>query len=203
MSRALLVLVIVLALVLVVTVVIPQYREARTLSEQARAWRAAEDEVMERKLQADKEAREARLRAKAILRQSPLRLLMGSLKMYAAMEGEFPPNFETLLHSPYLRSPDGLIAPDSDDEVRPDYPRVPARASLDELKLGPENCSYVLVVGVRVVDPPDTIVIYEKKPFARGGRHVGFRNGWVEFMPEERFQKLLAEQKDRMKADGQ
>lgn len=127
-------------------------------------------------------------------------LLLASIQYAMDHDGAFPPDFETLLKLAYLTAPKVFIAPASGDEVRADYPGELKNATMADLKLGPENCSYVFVWKARHSDPPNTIVIYEKKPFTRGGRIVGFNDGHVEFIPEEKFQKRLAEQNKRRDA---
>ena len=101
-----------------------------------------------------------------------------------------------MIKAGHIGSPMVLVAPSSTDRVRPDYPQDMRNATLEQLKLAPENCSYVLVTGIdpRAPNPDKTILVYEKKPFARGGRYVGFVDGHVEFMSEENFRKRLAEQ---------
>ena len=117
--------------------------------------------------------------------------------MYANdQQGKFPPDFESMIKAGYIGSSRVLVAPSSTDRVRPDYPQDMRNATLEQLKLEPENCSYVLVTGIDrdAPNPDKTILVYEKKPFARGGRHVGFVDGHVQFISEEGFRKLLAEQ---------
>jgi len=114
-------------------------------------------------------------------------------------DGDFPPNIETLLKRAYLTTPKVLIAPGSGDAVRDNYPADLREATIAQLKLGPTECSYVLVKGIRSSAPVDTIVIYEKKPFYVGRRCVWFNDGHIENVPEERFQKLLAEQRKKLK----
>lgn len=124
-------------------------------------------------------------------------ILLASIQYAGDHDDDFPPNFETLLKKGYLWHPKVFIAPDSGDVVRADYPEDPKKATMEQLKLGPQNASYVFVPNLRHDAPAEAIVVYEKKPFRKGGRVVGFNDGHTEFVPEERFRKLLAEQKKK------
>jgi prepilin-type processing-associated H-X9-DG protein len=62
-----------------------------------------------------------------------------------------------------------------------------------------EDVGYVYIGAGRqwktLEEATQTIIAYDKKPVHDNGRNVLFMDGHVEWMPEEEFQKLLAEQK--------
>ena len=128
-----------------------------------------------------------------------LRMIGFACHAYARdYDGNFPPDFETLLFKGrYLTSPKVLIAPGSGDAVGADYPKDMKNATREQLKLGPKNCSYVLVAKPRTDDLADAILVYEKKPFFAERRNVCFVDCHVESVPEKRFQKLLASEKEK------
>jgi len=98
--------------------------------------------------------------------------------------------FQSLMDSGQVPDPSLLVHPKGEER--------PAVRVGDEsaFVLTADNVSYELVPwkqGPR--DSPSRLLVYEKKPYESGGRHVLFVNLDMKFLMEDEFQKLLAEQK--------
>jgi len=125
-----------------------------------------------------------------------------AMHQYAADHGKYPDSFEILLKEVYLTSTRVFICPSSKDRpAGPGYPVDFKNATLKELKLGPRNCSYVMVKGVTPNSNAGFIVVHDKSPRNHGGRgrncfHV---DGHVKWYPEVQFQVVIEAQQAQMK----
>jgi hypothetical protein len=73
-------------------------------------------------------------------------------------------------------------------------PAVVGEHLLDEKKID-ELCEYEMVQGLRKDSPGDRIFIYDKEGNHKRARNVGFVDGTVEEMHENKFRNLLKKQK--------
>ena len=111
--------------------------------------------------------------------RSNLRQIGLACIIYAQDHKEFfPPNLEVLGKEGYIKK-----------EGFPKLMKCPAQE---------EDVGYIYIGAGKSLkaaeNPPRTIIAYDKSPIHQNGRNVLLGDGHVEWMPEDKFQKLLAEQ---------
>ena len=95
-----------------------------------------------------------------------------------------------LLHPKYLREPFDLLC--RGDKVT----RVPERPHHVGPAAWKDGCSYSYDGSARSGAPPDHMMVWDKSAaFHLGSRFVLFADGSVELLPEEEFQRRLAQQR--------
>ncbi len=122
----------------------------------------------------------ARDRARSVVSMSQLRQIGMGVHMWANDNKEgFPKSLNDLVPK-YLANKNVFVNPGF-------------------VKHAADGIDYAYVAGMRSADPGSSVLAYEPIPDKNGNRVVGFCDGHVEKVGQQRFEKLLADQRARLK----
>ena len=119
--------------------------------------------------------------------------------------GFFPPNFEALREGGYILKESFPKLMKCPAQQREHFETLQEKEEFEALRkkypVQEEDVGYVYIGAGKHWETEElaavTIIAYDKRPAHDNGRNVLFMRGHVEWMPEEDFQKLLAEEKEK------
>ena len=125
-----------------------------------------------------------------------------AMQMYAdEHEGKYPDTYEVLLKEACLTTTKVFICPSTHDRIPGEgYPEDFREATLEQLKLAPENCSYTMVGGLKRDDLPDDFILVHDKSADNHkgeGRNCFFNDGHSKWLIEEEFQEQMKKQSQK------